>query len=263
MTTHFFGSPLALSSTANVAAAVDYLHRNDLGNAGATVAFVANIGGTAHTYVFEQVGNSPNPANDILVDLSGVSLSNLTALIPSHILPAGVSGSPMNLALTDPADHVGSVTVAIANVPAGWTLSEGTNNGDGSWTIQASSVSMLSIASPANYAGAMVLQVTISWTNADGSSGFAWATDNVEVFAQGAPVFALAANDYLTGSSRSDLFVFVNRSADVIYSLMPRSTKSTPGLRIDFNDVASHLSDDGAGNAVLMLAPDEPLHCMV
>ena len=51
-----FGSPLTLSSTADVAAAVDYLHRNDLGNAGATVAFVANIGGTAHTYVFEQVG---------------------------------------------------------------------------------------------------------------------------------------------------------------------------------------------------------------
>src|SRR4029077_6410777 len=70
-----FGSPLTLSSTANVATAVDYLHRIDLGNAGATVAFVANIGGTAHTYVFEQVGTSPNTANDILVDLAGVTLS--------------------------------------------------------------------------------------------------------------------------------------------------------------------------------------------
>ena len=102
-----FGSPLTLSSTADVAAAVDYLHRNNLGNAGATVAFVANIGGTAQTYVFEQVGNSPNAANDILVDLAGVTLSNLTALIPSHILPAGVAGSPMNLGLTDPADRRG------------------------------------------------------------------------------------------------------------------------------------------------------------
>src|SRR5262249_29435269 len=149
------------SSTANVAAVVDYLHRNDLGNAGATVAFVANIGGIAHTYVFEQVGNSPSAANDILVDLAGVTLSSLTAFIPSHILPGGVSGSSMNLGLTNPANDGGSVTVGIAGVPSGWTLSEGTNNGDGTWTIQASDVSMLSIASPANYTGAMTLQVTM------------------------------------------------------------------------------------------------------
>ena len=126
-----FGSALTLSSTANVAAVVDYLHRNDLGSAGATVAFVANIGGTAHTYIFEQVGNSASATNDILVDLVGVTLSNLTTLIPSHILPAGVAGNPINLGLTDPPNHVGPVTVTIAGVPSGWTLSEGADNGDG------------------------------------------------------------------------------------------------------------------------------------
>ena len=253
-----FGSPLTLSSTADVAAAVDYLHRNDLGNAGATVAFVANIGGTAHTYVFEQVGNSPNAANDILVDLAGVTLSNLTALIPSHILPAGVSGSPMNLGLTDPAGHVGSVTVAIAGVPSGWTLSEGTNNGDGSWTIQASCVSMLSITSPANYAGAMALQVTMSWTNADGSNGFARATDNVEVFAQGAPIFAWSGEDHLTGSSGKDLFVFAQPIGhDTIYSF--NASEDQIDLIgywgfTNFNDVQHHLSEDSASNAVITLA---------
>jgi hypothetical protein len=128
----------------------------------------------------------------------------------------------MNLGLTDPAGHVGSVTVAIAGVPSGWTLSEGTNNGDGSWTIQASNVSMLSITSPGNYAGAIALQVTMSWTNADGSSEFARATDNVEVFAQGAPIFAWSGEDHLTGSNGKDLFVFA-QPID-----MTRSTASTP-----------------------------------
>jgi VCBS repeat-containing protein len=253
-----FGSPLTLSSTADVAAAVDYLHRNNLGNAGATVAFVANIGGTAHSYVFEQVGNSPNAANDILVDLAGVTLSNLTALIPSHIFPAGVSGSPMNLGLTDPAGDVGSVTVAIAGVPSGWTLSEGTNNGDGSWTIQASCVSMLSITSPANYAGAMALQVTMTWTNADGSNGFARATDNVEVFAQGAPIFAWSGEDHLTGSSGKDLFVFAQPIGhDTIYSFNAGEDQIDLigywGFT-NFNDVQHHLSEDSASNAVITLA---------
>ena len=59
----------------------------------------------------------------------------------------------------------------------------------------------------------------MSWTNADGSSGFARATDNVEVFAQGAPIFAWSGEDHLTGSSSKDLFVFAQPIGhDTIYS---------------------------------------------
>ena len=197
----------------------------------------------------------------VLVDRDGDTASStihFSAAGFSHILPAGVSGSPMNLGLTDPADHVGSVTVAIAGVPSGWTLSEGTNNGDGSWTIQASSVSMLSITSPANYAGAMALQVTMSWTNADGSNGFARATDNVEVFAQGAPIFAWSGEDHLTGSSGKDLFVFAQPIGhDTIYSF--NASEDQIDLIgywgfTNFNDVQHHLSEDSASNAVITLA---------
>jgi len=164
----------------------------------------------------------------------------------------------MNLGLTDPADHLGSVTVAIAGVPSGWILSEGTNNGDGSWTIQASSVSMLSITSPANYAGAMALQVTMTWTNADGSNGFARATDNVEVFAQGAPIFAWSGEDHLTGSSGKDLFVFAQPIGhDTIYSFNAGEDQIDLigywGFT-NFNDVQHHLSEDSASNAVITLA---------
>jgi hypothetical protein len=83
-----FSTALNLTSTANVAAVVDYLQHNDLGNAGATVAFNATINGVAHTFVYEQVGDTPNSANDILVDLSGTTVSNLTSLISTnHVDP--------------------------------------------------------------------------------------------------------------------------------------------------------------------------------
>ncbi|WP_348641936.1 DUF5801 repeats-in-toxin domain-containing protein [Mesorhizobium sp. B2-6-1] len=81
---------VALGSAANVAAVVQYLHNNDLGNAGVTVAFTATYGSANHTFVYEQVGNNPNSANDILIDLQNVpgGISNLGTLIGNgHIDP--------------------------------------------------------------------------------------------------------------------------------------------------------------------------------
>ncbi|QCB53349.1 tandem-95 repeat protein [Sphingopyxis sp. PAMC25046] len=78
-----FATALTLSSDAHVAAAVDYLQRNDLGPAGTTVAFVAGT----RTFVYQQVGTSPNPANDILVELQGVTITNLNTLIGTRVTP--------------------------------------------------------------------------------------------------------------------------------------------------------------------------------
>ena len=87
--------------------------------------------------------------------------------------------------------------------------------------------------------------------------------DNVELYAVGSPIFALAANDYLSGSSGPDLFVFAQPiSHDVVYSFNSASDKiDLVGFSgfADFNDVAAHLSDDGAGNTVLTLASDETI----
>ena len=222
---------------------------------------------TTGAFTFQpSAGFSSKSVGFVLVDRDGDTASStidFSAAGGSHILPAGVSGSPMNLGLTDPADHVGSVTVAIAGVPSGWTLSEGTNNGDGSWTIQASSVSMLSITSPTNYAGAMALQVTMSWTNADGSSGFARATDNVEVFAQGAPVFAWSGEDHLTGSSGKDLFVFAQPIGhDTIYSFDAAHDQldliGYAGFT-SFADIGAHLADDANGDAVITLGDGQSI----
>jgi VCBS repeat-containing protein len=78
-----FTTALALSSDARVAAAVDYLQRNNLGPAGTTVAFVAGT----RTFVYQQVGTNPDPANDILVELQGVTITNLNTLIGTRVTP--------------------------------------------------------------------------------------------------------------------------------------------------------------------------------
>src|SRR5262249_20026877 len=155
-----------------------------------------------------------NPAADILVDLVGVTLTSggtsLTTLITSnHVTPAGVAGQPINLALTNPStDPSGLITVAVSALPSGWTLNGGTRLADGSWTVQTTDVQSLTITSPANFAGALALNVTETWTNPDGSIGIKVVTDNVEAYAPGSPIFALSGDDNLTGSSDKDLFVF-------------------------------------------------------
>ena len=99
-----YSAALSLTSLAHVAAVVDYLNGNDLGNAGATVAFVANISGTDHTYVYEQVATAQSIANDILVDLNGVALTNLTSLIPAHVTPVVLDMNGNGLEFTSLAD---------------------------------------------------------------------------------------------------------------------------------------------------------------
>jgi Ca2+-binding RTX toxin-like protein len=70
-----FASALSLSSTAHLAAVVQYLQANDLGYAGATVAFV--VGGD--TYVFMQGDDTGTDSADVLVKLTGVTASSVNA----------------------------------------------------------------------------------------------------------------------------------------------------------------------------------------
>ena len=127
-----------------------------------------------------------------------------------QVAPAGIAGDPINLALTDPSggQATGPITLTVTGVPSDWSLNQGTNNGNGSWTVETNDLSALTVTTASTYAGAMVLNVTESWTNADGSTGSAIVSDNVEVFAKGAPIFAWSGDDTLTGAGAKDLFVF-------------------------------------------------------
>jgi Ca2+-binding RTX toxin-like protein len=73
-----FAGALVIDSTEEVAAVVQYLQNQDFGDAGATVVFTANIGGTDHTYLFTQGADNGTNNSDVLVDLFGISASGIT-----------------------------------------------------------------------------------------------------------------------------------------------------------------------------------------
>ena len=66
---------VTMDNADKVAAAVNYLSNNDIGNAGTTVAFTASISAVNHTYVYSQATAS---AGGSLVDLSGVAATGIT-----------------------------------------------------------------------------------------------------------------------------------------------------------------------------------------
>ena len=193
------------------------------------------------------------------------TLNSATQTVTIHVaFPAGVAGEPINLALAEPsADHVGPVTVTIAGIPTGWSLSEGTDNGNGTWTVQTNDIAALSITSPVSYTGALVLNVAEAWTNIGGSSGSATVLDNVEVFAKGAPIFAWSGDDTLTGAGANDLFVFAQPIGnDIVYNFNA-ATDKIDLIGFDnvasFNDIQANLTDDASGNAVISIGSGQSI----
>ncbi|MFH1419875.1 MAG: Ig-like domain-containing protein, partial [Planctomycetota bacterium] len=194
-----------------------------------------------------------------VADVAGnlATASVFTTAQVSSLVPAGVAGEPINLSLIHPSeDSSDQVSITIKGVPSNWTLNSGTNNGDGTWTVQTSDPSALTVTTPADFAGAVVLGVSMSWTNADGSTGNAFVSNNVEAYAPGSPIFALSVDDHLTGSSGEDLFVFAQPIGDnVIHSFDVAADKidliGFAGLA-DFADL--NVANDANGNAVITIA---------
>ncbi|CAI8760678.1 VCBS repeat-containing protein [Pseudomonas sp. IT-P258] len=202
----------------------------------------------------------------IKVDVAANSYTDLAgnpgAAGSSANLPAGVAGEPVNLALNVPlADISGPVTVTISGVPSGWVFNAGTDNGDGTWTVQTSDPGALTVTTPSEFAGALVLDVNMYWNNSDGSTASAYVFNNVEIYAPGAPVFALSTDDNLTGSSGADTFVFARPIGNnVIYSFDAVADKidliGFTGVN-DFADVS--IVNDASGNAVLSISADQTI----
>ncbi len=87
----------------------------------------------------------------------------------SGLEDAAFTVSGLSAVITDPvdrADHSEVLSVKISCVPDGTVLSEGSNNGDGSWTIPASAldangnITGLTITPPTHFAGDLVLMLT-------------------------------------------------------------------------------------------------------
>ena len=88
-----FGAAAPLTSISDVAAVVQYLQANDIGQAGSTVAFKATIGGVTHTYVYIQGGNSTSTTANVLIDVLNASVTSISA-VGGLIKPMGKPGHP-------------------------------------------------------------------------------------------------------------------------------------------------------------------------
>ena len=177
--------------------------------------------------------------------------------------PAGIAGSSINLALEDSSGVGALTTVTISGMPANWSLNQGTNNGNGTWTVETNDLSALTVLTAATYSGAMVLGVTGTWANANGSTGTAFVADNVEAYAPGLPIFAWSGNDTLTGAGGNDLFVFAQPIGnDTIYNFNVATDKidltGFAGIA-GFGNLAGHIAGDGHGDAVITLGASETI----
>ncbi|RUX29698.1 hypothetical protein EOA13_11655 [Mesorhizobium sp. M7A.F.Ca.US.011.01.1.1] len=177
--------------------------------------------------------------------------------------PAGTSGEPINLALTDPSHEGALITVTVKDVPSGWTIDGATHNADGSWTVQTNDLRQLTVTTPVEFTGAAVLDVQLTWINADGTLGSASIADNVEAYAPGSPIFAWSGDDVLTGSSGNDLFVFSQPiGADTVHNFDAAADQidliGYNGLA-DFADLQTHIADDAHGNAVITLGDGQSI----
>nr|WP_283813808.1 VCBS domain-containing protein [Bradyrhizobium niftali] len=254
---------LAFNAGANATKAMTFTGTiTDINNALNGMVFSGGSNNSTRTLTITTNDNGNSGSGGGLTDVDTVSVVKGNG--STTITPAGIAGEAINLALADQSiDHLVAVTANVSGIPSGWTLSEGAVNSDGSWTVVTNHIASLAITSPSNYTGALVLDVTETWINADGSAGAAIVADNIEVYAQGSPIFALSGDDNLTGSSGHDLFVFSQPIGhDVIYDFAAASDQiDLIGYAnfTDFGDIQSHMTDDAAGNAVVTLADGQSI----
>ncbi|TPK76973.1 adhesin, partial [Mesorhizobium sp. B2-4-18] len=248
---------------------------NDIALVGATATagtFIhVGIDGTGHDiYTLDVTKPVGGGAHTVQVLSSGTGTSFWTDIAgnpgvgtPAFNLPAGTSGEPINLALTDPSHEGALIAVTVKDVPSGWTIDGATHNADGSWTIQTNDLHGLTVTTPASFTGAAVLDVEMTWINADGTTGTASIADNVEAYAPGSPIFAWSGDDVLTGSHGNDLFVFSQPiGADTVHNFDAAADQidliGYNGLA-DFADLQTHIADDANGNAVIALGDGQSI----
>ena len=137
----------------------------------------ADLSGTATTVSVEVEDQTGRTARDIFtIDVQG------RVSAPSLFLEAaaGDANGPISLFISSVLPTplgAESLTITIADVPQGATLSAGTDNGDGSWTLVESDLPGLTLTPPLHSTDDMVLKVTA--TSSDGT----WSKSTHDVLA--------------------------------------------------------------------------------
>gem|GEM_PF-712768 len=88
-----------------------------------------------------------------------------------------------------------SISLVVGNMPNGATLSHGTDNGDGTWTVEGADIAGLTVTPPKHFSGTMDLSITSTATEDDGHS--ASTSDTITV-----TVEAVADKAWITGGAK-------------------------------------------------------------
>ncbi|TJX77025.1 MAG: adhesin, partial [Mesorhizobium sp.] len=140
---------------ANFANLSNVMHVSGLPN----VSVIAGSGSfnAAHTQYTFQVDKGAGSSNgsSYTLNIDAGAFSDTTghtnaAVSQGSLKPAGTSGEPINLALTDPSHEGALITVTVKDVPSGWTIDGATHNADGSWTVQTNDLHGLTVTTPAD-----------------------------------------------------------------------------------------------------------------
>jgi large repetitive protein len=153
----------------------------------------------------------------------------------------------INAALTD-TDGSESLSVNITGLPVGATLSAGTHNSDGSWTVPGASLATLTMTPPANYTGILTLHVVA--TSAEAGTTATSPSKDMEVV-----VFGVANTPNLTVNAATGV-----EDTAIALTIAPALTDATETLSMTISGVPSGaLLSAGSyiGNGTWSLTPGQ------
>jgi hypothetical protein len=259
---NFSSADVSLSDSSNGSTIGSFSPVANTGNTQWTATFTKGASNSTTISVLDS-GNVNSTTQSYWTDSAsqpGANTSHVSLTI-SKKAPAGIAGEPINLALDGPAGV--TTTVQITSLPVGWVIEGAVQQPDGTWLLESSNVSALTVTTPPDYTGAEVLNITLSWIDEDGTMTTVLLTDNVEAFPPSNPVFAWNGDDNLTGSSGADTFVFSNPIGfDTIYSFDAGQDQvdliGYAGFN-SFQDVVDHLSSNDDGDALITLTDGQTI----
>ncbi|UIJ39320.1 cadherin-like domain-containing protein [Desulfobaculum bizertense] len=127
--------------------------------------FVLSITATAT----ESNGSTSSVTTTLPIDVVGVADTPTLATVPITVLEDTPAALDISSALTD-TDGSESLSITISGVPSGATLSAGTQNPDGTWSLTPAQLAGLELNPPLHFSGDVTLTVTATATENDGDS---------------------------------------------------------------------------------------------
>ncbi|HEY9079783.1 DUF4114 domain-containing protein [Magnetovibrio sp.] len=160
---------------------------------------------------------------------------------------AGDEDTAIPVDITAVVDGGSVASVVISGVPTGATLSAGTDNGDGSWTLGGGDLDGLTITPPEDYSGAFDLGVSV--TSSDGQTTSTTTTVTVEAVAD-APTLSVSLTEVEGGGDTGAGETLASDDFNDGVSGWGGEVSSYYGqMNIDHNDTATKTFDFGAENA--------------